>query len=347
MALHAGRPAGKALAGQWVVLDAGGLLLSIGDKAYSGQSPRNYLDLPGRNCLLPLLLKVAGEGAPDREIHSLHGEKWTVEAIPVLGPSGCVHAVMGYYVAAFEHSPEWPVVAAWEWDVSSMRVRWTPEMYRFYGLADPSVDDKGFWDVPEWFGLLEPSSYGKMREFLASLHASRGRAPVVQTYRIIRADTGASSTLRTVGRTVLDQSGQPHWYRGITTLSNHYQAGPEEEFNRQQLIQAGQAMIICPLLVTDAHDDRVFLNVGAPWSAIGVAAEANAPLYSLVHPDDADALRGFLDAAPSTPVRRVPVMRARFPTERGWKSVEVGVVRFLLRVTGAEVEQLMVRFGPS
>ena len=331
-----------ATAGQWVMLDATGRLLSIGQSLYHGQSARAHVDGVARRHLLPLLHDLAGHRSAASSQFTFGARRWVAAAEPIIGPTGALHGRLGIYYLLGETPPPRPQVGCWEWDAPALTTYWDRRLFAVYGFPEPP-EGRDHWDAPEWFNLLERGGYPQMREVLASFQTASPESLIIHLFRIARADNGQMQTLRLAGRTIADADGKPLHFRGTTTRVDGFQLEIDETFTQQQYLDAALALSPLPICVLDLHDDRIFVS-SLPLSAIGLAPLGpDQQLSGTVHPDDYRGLRAALAQAPQAPTATPARVYARFATATGWRRVEVSAIRVGARREG--FEQVMMRLG--
>lgn len=331
------------LRGQWVLTDPKLRLISVGKSLYHGQSARSYLDTIGRKHLLPLMCKAAATGAEITETHEVNAKRWDVAAVPVLGPSAVVHAVLGRYDHAGAAPDRRPEIGAWEWDVASLRTYWTPALFHVYGYPEPPAG-RDHWEAPEWFSLLERGAYPQMRTVLARFHEAQESELLIHLFRIERMDNGAIQRLRLAGRTIRHPDGRPQCFRGVTARVDGCALDTDEQFVQQQFLDASLALLPSPTCVVDLEDERLYLH-NMPWSQIGIDEPQTQRLSAAVHPEDIDYLRAFLSTAPLVPAERPAVTTARFAAHGAWQPVNVAALRISIRphLTSKDLNQVMIR----
>lgn len=334
---------GEQVAGQWVLVEARMALLSIGTSLFNGQSPRSQLDPLGRRFLLPLLESVIATGARVTHRFTEQGVEYQAEAVPVVGPSGVVHAAMGFYVPAGEQPGPRPEIGAWEWDWPAQRTYWTPELFEVWGLPY-APGDRLDMAVPEWFSLSEPGGFPRLMEVMTRFRLSKLTDLQIHLFRVARKDTGVLQQLRLTGRTIFGDGGEPKWFRGVTVRVDGYQ-GIEQQFNWQQYLDAALTLNPAPVCFVDLGTMKIMLN-NTPWEQVGLTMPDDGLLTSAVHPEDRDYLRTFIASAPVVPAPAPALAAIRFAAAAGWAATDIGAVRLAIREGDLEVAQAMVRLQP-
>jgi hypothetical protein len=340
------REPGQYRAGEWVLVEAQGRLLSIGKSLFNGQSPRTQLNSLGRRFLLPLLTQTASTGEPATKSFTEAGIEYQAQSEPVLGPSGVVHAVLACYVREGRRPDRRPEIGAWEWDAPKLRTHWTPDLFRVYGYPAPPAG-QSFWEAPEWFGLTESGGFPALMEVLARFQTGRLADLQIHLFRISRADTGAIQRLRLAGRTYFDQDGTVAWFRGVTVRVDGHYLGIDEQFNQQQYLDAALMLNPAPVCVANLSGDlRVMLN-NTPWERVGLDMPQDGLFISAVHPEDRTRVRAFLQGAAIAPSPGTSVTQARCAAGSGWIKTELAAVRLSIDEGEMAVSQVMIRLRPQ
>lgn len=318
------RPFQDVHSGQWVLADAGLRLLSVGDVHYSGQSIRSKLDPIGRRVLLPLMVEAQTTGAEMHNTRRDQGFVWSAVAIPVIGTSGQVHAVLGYYAPAGEAVSPRPVLGAWEWDVPKFQTSWTPEMFEIYGVV--KRDDEPM-EAPEWFGMLEPGAYPHLREVMTRAQRNPGDL-ITHIFKIRYARSGEYRTLRLAGQGIAGED--PHtarWFRGVTVLLDQTDSVVDPRAFSDDFYDAAILLTTDMICVIDLTSSQVTIS-SKDWATVGIRMPPDQRLASVVHPDDLPEFSALLLAAPYTAAEIVSEGTVRLAgIDGGWIETEVRAVR--------------------
>lgn len=319
------------LHGKWVLADAEMRVLSIGRNLYHGQSARPLLDFVGRQHLLPSMTQVLETGEARHFCVKVAGAPWVIHVEPVIGPSGAPHAVLACCTGPGEEPDERPQIGCWDWDVPSLRTRWSRELFRVYGFEEPPTDatgeERAAWDAPEWFALLEQGSYPQMRSVLARFHTAEPSELITHIFRISRADGAGYQTLRLAGHVTRAADGTPSRFIGTTMRVDGYVTDLHETFEQQQMLDAVLTLTRWPVLVVDLSDNQIHLT-SKPLDSVGIRAAPDKRLLSMVHPDDRSRLGQAIREAPVTPASSSAVHHARFAeVGGGWRQMSMSVLR--------------------
>lgn len=133
-------------------------------------------------------------------------------------------------------------IGAWDWDVATGRLEWTPELFDLFGI-DPASAPASF---EVWRSILHPEDLARAENRIQA--ALRAGGKLVNEYRVVRPD-GAIRWIYALGRTICDETGRPARMIGICMdISDRKQA--EEELRRtrdylESLFNYANAPIIC------------------------------------------------------------------------------------------------------
>lgn len=338
------REENKHRSGQWVLLEAKGRLLSIGRSLFHGQAPRAHLNALARRHLLPLLTATADDAKPASRTFVNQGVTYRAEVIPILGPSGAIHAVLGTYVREGESPDPRPEIGAWEWDLYKERTFWNADLFKIYGFPQPP-EGRTFWEAPEWFSLFEQGSFPHFMSMLSRLRADELKGLQIHFFGVARADTGAFQRLRLAGRTVYGSDNRPQWFCGVTVRVDGWRLDSNEDFNRQRHLDAALILNPFPVCIVDLADLRVMLN-HTSWRQVGVDMPNDGSLNSVVHTDDQAYLSAFLVTAPMASAGP-STTTVRFSRGPVWRRIHLAAVRLTDEQLDPKVGQVMIRLQPA
>lgn len=344
---ESGRDRLSQYAGQWVLLESRGQLLSIGDALFQGQSAKSILSGYARQHLLPALL-AAGESnlrvASTFENHA--GGQWRFEAVPVLGPRGTAQAVMGYFAPAGVAPEPQPVIGSWEWDDAERRTYWSEDLFGVFGLPVPLTGPDN-WTPPHWFAWSVAGGIPELTEVLGRFRTAKPTDLQIHLFRAPRADAGDIQTLRLAGRTIFDDRGLPRWFRGITVRIEGSRQKFASQFNNQQFLDAALSLNPHPVCVVDLDDHSIILR-NCRWMESDIALPAGSRLDSLIHPDDCDDFWVFLAQAPLAPTPSPTNSYVRlYGTDGQWHRVGMAVVRLTHASESPAMQHAMIRICPQ
>ena len=109
---------------------------------------------------------------------------------------------------------------AWDWDMHTDRLNWSPAMFRLFGL-DPQHDPANF---DTWRTLVHPDDLSAAELVLEE--SIRDRRPFVASYRIVQA-CGEVRWIDAYGQVSYDANGVPVHFTGLcidATLRHHAEA---------------------------------------------------------------------------------------------------------------------------
>ena len=259
----------------------------------------------------------------NRSVRGNDNDERIFHARAVRGRSGDVHAVLGGWTSDRElPMPPPPTMGAWEWDVPPLITRWSADLHRVYGYPVPP-GGHGWWEAPEFFGLLEVGERARMRAVLERFHHAQPDDLIIHSFEARHAQTGEIQRLRLAGRTVWER-GAPRWFRGVTMRVDTDDQADAADQGLGDILAGALALSTHPVCLVDITDQRIYLRTHQ-WGSAGFADPEHGKLTSAVHPEDTERLLRALACARES-WHRPTTCTARFATATGWRSVEVSAV---------------------
>jgi PAS domain S-box-containing protein len=171
----------------------------------------------------------------------------------------------------------------WELDLATGRSRWSPQMFRIFGL-DPTNDPPV---MPNFLSYVHPDDRPAVRKTLAI--AGAGGQPFDYTFRIVQPG-GREIFLRSVGTPVSENGAVKSYFGTVMDVTEH------EEMTREIRLREAELRDIldhAPQQVAIIGGDgrRVYANRIALDYAGVTLEEFRSPAYDqLVHPEDLERL---------------------------------------------------------
>ena len=154
---------------------------------------------------------------------------------------------------------------AWQWDIPSRKLMWSPECYELHGL-DPKADEPGYED---WLHSIHPDDRASVEK--TNLEAvARGASEYKTEYRVV-LPSGEVRWLAALGKVGYTPDGNPLRLSGISLditerkcAQNAARKAEAEERRKREELEAILAAIPTPVLIaTDANCVHVVGNPAA------------------------------------------------------------------------------------
>lgn len=336
---------GQDISGQWIVVDRGQGVLSVGRRLYRGQSLRNLTSGRYRDHLSAAVRRATSTAAVVDQKLRLNGRQMQVHVEPIAGPSRLIHGST-CYIGDASHRPsiqDRPSVGAWEWDLQGSRTRWSRSLYPVYGLTEPENPTTWSFEAPQWFDLLEPGAYPRMMELLARLRAEKpGESGLMfASFRL----AGDGRQLRLSGRGDPGPQVGHRLFRGLTMRTDGYLTPEEDQDNLRNFADVFLALSSQPMAVIHFDDGRMNLRNRA-WREAGLdVPDQDDEFLSLIHPHDREEVAAFLLQAPMQDRDGLPTLKSRVRINGSWTVIGLCAmaVRFSASHGAGVVDQVMVR----
>jgi PAS domain S-box-containing protein len=138
---------------------------------------------------------------------------------------------------------------AWDWDMTTQRLQWTPELFVLFGL-DP---DKTQANFETWHQVLHPDDRETAGARLEQ--AIKERRPLSNEYRVVRPD-GQVRWIHAVGETTYDPSGKPVRMTGLCTDITERRAAEQTLRLRGAALEAAANAVV----ITDRQGNIEWVN---------------------------------------------------------------------------------------
>jgi hypothetical protein len=339
-------------AGQWVLLDARGYLLAIGESQYYGSSPKASLDLTARRTLLPVMISASQNGQAQTRIVENLGSRWAVSVQTVTGgQSGRVVAVLGCYERPHVVLSAPPLVGAWEWGATppgaEQRVGfyWSPALLAVHGMAARLQGGAHWQSGPQWLDeLVVASDRAETSEVLAELLGATDDKPRFHVLRVRSPETGQVHRVRLVGWRDVGAPGPDVWLRGVLMPVDDGSKAAQAPMGIASYLDAAFALARDPLCAIDIVYEHILLTT-ARFGELDVVLPEHRDLAAICHEDDLPALRAMLTAATANLDAPVGPVHVRFAkASGGWTMLEL--TGFGVRLSGEEPQHALCRATP-
>lgn len=209
---------GEAPVEDWVIVDCQipgeYAVLAVGNRLKQGASIRTALRGPSVRVIPSAVHRVVEIRSPlDYDTAAIHGTRYRVCAVPVLGQSGLVHAVMCCLAPIGTALPERPIVGAWEWDVPARETRWSDELQSIYRI--PAEERRDSYRPRFFLQRMELADALHLQGMWAAMAAGADEQLRIEVFRT-RRDDGVLRQFRLSGRPVISDAGTVTHFRGIT-----------------------------------------------------------------------------------------------------------------------------------
>lgn len=122
-------------------------------------------------------------------------------------------------------------LGVWEWRAASGLVRWSPGLFRIYGVKPESFSPT----LERYLGLVVPEDRERVRAAIE--RAVRDRTPFSHEERVVRAD-GAVRSIRTWGRPIVGSGLRPEGLVGVCQDVTEAAAAREQAERAEASLQA-------------------------------------------------------------------------------------------------------------
>ncbi len=335
---------------QWVLTDAHGMLLAVGDEPYKAVSPQQVLDAKARRLLLPAIDEAILLGTPvERDDGPL-----IVKAVPITTvKTGSLTAVHGIYYDKSQEEATPPLVGCWEWELDrvhsdrTIHIFWDEKMFELYELdrSDPEFADlvNGKTAMPQWLNhLIGFEHRAEMYTYLEQWIDNPTFTVPIFRYRIMtgRGEAVPSTKhLRFAGEGGAD--GDDRWLRGITHEAPEGEGHVIPDFvevHSEDLLRAAFDLTDAALAAIDTRTWSLYMWSRAQWGKARLADPGNGSLLNMLDLADLGKVQQYLTASAREPrIADAPIV-VRFKTESGTYEP------YLLRASGVDAGTVKGRF---